>query len=64
MLCRRRKARGETDLVPLAAVPALTRGTSFDYTFKEDCAAVLKMEESGEADRVRFEFQLDRSGRP
>ena len=64
-LCRRRKDRSEPELVALARVPKLTRETPYDYTFKEACAAVLKME--GEAsdgtDRVRFEIQIDRSGR-
>ena len=64
-LCRRKKARDESELTVLAQVPSLTQETPFCYSFKEDCAAVLRM--SGEApegvDRVKFEFQIDRGGR-
>lgn len=64
-LCRRRKTRAEPELTVLAAVPRLRSGVPFTYTFDEPGAAVLKME--GEAadgvDKVRFEFEVDRSGR-
>jgi hypothetical protein len=65
-LCRRRKARTEPELTVLAKVPRLTRDGSFSHTFNEDCAAVLKMDGAGAGgeERVRFEFQVDRSGRP
>lgn len=63
-LCRRRKTREEPDLVALARVPGITREGSFEYTFQEPCAAVLKIEDGCEADRVRFEFEVDRSARP
>jgi hypothetical protein len=64
-LCRRRKTRDEPELTVLAKVPKLTRDGKFEYAFKEDCAAVLKMDGEGPdgEQRVRFEFQLDRSGR-
>ena len=64
-LCRRRKARSEPELTVLAAVPSLTRDVPFKYTFSEACAAVLKMngEASDGVDKVKFEFQVDRSGR-
>jgi len=64
-LCRRRKVRSEPELTVLATVPSLTRERPFTYTFSEACAAVLKM--GGEApvavDKVKFEVQVDRSGR-
>jgi hypothetical protein len=64
-LCRRRIAHTEADLTVLANVPRLSHERTFTHTFKEDCAAVLKMD--GEAadgvGKVRFEFQIDRSGR-
>jgi len=64
-LCRRRRDRSEPDLVVLSPVPKLTRETPFTYTFKEACAAVLRMdgESPDGADRVKFEFQIERSGR-
>jgi hypothetical protein len=64
-LCRRRKDRDEPDLTVLTAVPKLMREKPFVYTFKESCAAVLRMDgETAEGDdRVRFEFQIDRSER-
>ena len=64
-LCRRRKARDEPELTVLVAVPQLTRDKPFKYTFDEACAAVLRMEgeASGGVDKVKFEFQVDRSGR-
>ena len=65
-LCRRRKVRTEPDLTVLAAIPRLTHTTSFTYTFDEACAAVLKMdgETAAGVDRAKFEFQIDRNGRP
>jgi len=64
-LCRRRKDRAEPDLTVLASVPRLTNEKPFTYTFKESCAAVLKMAgaQADDAVRVRFEFQIDRGGR-
>jgi hypothetical protein len=62
-LCRRKKARTEPDLTVLAPLPRMTRETSFEYTFKEDCAAVLKMEGEGEgAERARYEYLIERKG--
>ena len=65
-LCRRRKARSEPDLTVLAEVPSLTREVPFKYTFSETCSAVLKMngETPDGVDKVKFEFQVDRSSRP
>jgi hypothetical protein len=63
-LCRRKKARDESALTVLTKVPRMTHEKPFTFTFKESCAAVLKMD--GEApdgtDKVRFEFQIERNG--
>jgi hypothetical protein len=61
-LCRRRKAREEPELTVLARLPRMTRDTPFSYLFKDDCAAVLRMDGEQGEDRVRYEFQIQRKG--
>lgn len=65
-LSRRRKVRSEPDLTVLVTLPRLTQKTPFTYTFDEACTAVLKMdgETTSGVDQAKFEYQIDRNGRP